>query len=73
MAAGRHTPREFPQRRRSWRESCGAIRAICLNFSFDMCAGAEASSGGRSYRPDYPRCPFRSVEEACRWVMAFVD
>jgi putative transposase len=25
------------------------------------------------YRPDYPRRPFRSVEEACRWVMAFVD
>ena len=25
------------------------------------------------YRPDYPRRPFRSVEEACSWVMAFVD
>ncbi|MCX5967500.1 MAG: integrase core domain-containing protein, partial [Cyanobacteria bacterium] len=25
------------------------------------------------YRPDYPRRPFRSVEEACSWVLAFVD
>ncbi len=25
------------------------------------------------YRPDYPRRPFRSVEEACWWVMAFVN
>ncbi|CAK6686559.1 integrase core domain-containing protein [Synechococcus sp. BA-124 BA4] len=25
------------------------------------------------YRPDYPRCPFPTVEEACAWVMAFVD
>jgi transposase InsO family protein len=25
------------------------------------------------YRPDYPRRPFQSVEEACLWVCAFVD
>ncbi|WP_254939572.1 integrase core domain-containing protein [Cyanobium sp. Morenito 9A2] len=25
------------------------------------------------YRPDYPRRPFRSQEEACRWACAFVD
>ncbi len=25
------------------------------------------------YRPDYPRRPFRSVEEACAWVAAFVS
>jgi transposase InsO family protein len=25
------------------------------------------------YRPDYPRRPFQSVEEACSWVAAFVD
>ena len=25
------------------------------------------------YRPDYPRRPFCSQEEACGWVMAFVD
>jgi transposase InsO family protein len=25
------------------------------------------------FRPDYPRRPFRSQEEACEWVMAFVD
>lgn len=25
------------------------------------------------YRPDYPRRPFPAVEEACDWVMAFVD
>jgi transposase InsO family protein len=25
------------------------------------------------YRPDYPRRPFQSVEEACAWVAAFVD
>jgi len=25
------------------------------------------------YRPDYPRRPFRSQEEACAWVVAFVD
>jgi len=24
------------------------------------------------YRPDYPRRPFQSVEEACSWVAAFV-
>ena len=24
------------------------------------------------YRPDYPRRPFRSEEEACRWACAFV-
>jgi transposase InsO family protein len=25
------------------------------------------------YRPEYPRRPFQSVEEACSWVAAFVD
>ena len=25
------------------------------------------------YRPDYPRRPFSGLEEACSWVMAFVD
>jgi len=25
------------------------------------------------YRPDYPRRPFASKEEACRWVASFVD
>ena len=25
------------------------------------------------YRPDYPRRPFQSVEEACVWVLSFVD
>ena len=25
------------------------------------------------YRPDYPRRPFASVEEACLWVASFVD
>ncbi len=25
------------------------------------------------YRPDYPRRPFRCQEEACAWVVAFVD
>jgi putative transposase len=25
------------------------------------------------YRPDYPRRPFRSQEEACRWACQFVD
>ena len=25
------------------------------------------------YRPDYPRRPFQSVEEACTWVVAFVQ
>ena len=25
------------------------------------------------YRPDYPRRPFRSMEEACSWACAFVD
>jgi transposase InsO family protein len=25
------------------------------------------------YRPDYPRRPFQSVEEACAWVAAFVE
>ena len=25
------------------------------------------------YRPDYPRRPFINVEEACAWVVAFVD
>jgi putative transposase len=25
------------------------------------------------YRPDYPRRPFQSVEEACGWVAAFVE
>ena len=25
------------------------------------------------YRPDYPRRPFQSVQEACGWVAAFVD
>jgi hypothetical protein len=25
------------------------------------------------YRPDYPRRPFQSLEEACLWVCAFVD
>jgi transposase InsO family protein len=25
------------------------------------------------YRPDYPRRPFASVQEACQWVAAFVD
>jgi hypothetical protein len=25
------------------------------------------------YRPDYPRRPFASVEEACLWVATFVD
>ena len=25
------------------------------------------------YRPDYPRRPFRSVEEACSWACAFMD
>ena len=25
------------------------------------------------YRPDYPRRPFRSKDEACAWVVAFVD
>ena len=25
------------------------------------------------YRPDYPRRPFQSVEEACAWVAGFVD
>ncbi len=25
------------------------------------------------YRPNYPRRPFRSVEEARLWVCAFVD
>jgi transposase InsO family protein len=25
------------------------------------------------YRPDYPRRPFNSVEEACSWACAFVD
>ena len=25
------------------------------------------------YRPDYPRRPFRSQEEACRWVAEFVS
>ena len=25
------------------------------------------------YRPDYPRRPYRSQQEACAWVVAFVD
>jgi hypothetical protein len=25
------------------------------------------------YRPDYPRRPFASLEEACQWVALFVD
>jgi hypothetical protein len=25
------------------------------------------------YRPDYPRRPFQSVEEACTWVATFVE
>ena len=37
---------------------------------------SSSRSGGASrtvkFRPDYPRQPFQSVEEACSWVAAFV-
>ena len=34
---------------------------------------SEALFRTAKYRPDYPRRPFASVQEACQWVAAFVD
>jgi hypothetical protein len=34
---------------------------------------SESLFRSAKYRPDYPRRPFASVQEACQWVAAFVD
>ena len=46
-------------------------RQPLLGIAVPHCVDAGPRSG--EYRPDYPRRPFQSVEQACAWVAAYVD
>jgi transposase InsO family protein len=54
-------------------EELGVLRSFSRPRVSNDNPYSEALFRTVKYRPDYPRRPFRSQEEACDWVVAFVD
>ena len=54
-------------------EELGVLRSFSRPRVSNDNPYSEALFRTAKYRPDYPRRPFASVEEACLWVASFVD
>ena len=54
-------------------EELGVLRSFSRPRVSNDNPYSEALFHTAKYRPDYPRRPFASVEEACLWVASFVD
>jgi transposase InsO family protein len=62
-----------PPRLESRLEELGVLRSFSRPRVSNDNPFSESLFRTVKYRPDYPRRPFQSVEEACLWVCAFVD
>jgi len=54
-------------------EELGVLRSFSRPKVSNDNPHSESLFRAVKYRPDYPKHPFQSVEEACAWVAAFVD
>ena len=54
-------------------EELGVLRSLSRPRVSNDNPYSESLFRTAKYRPDYPRRPFASVQEACQWVAAFVD
>ena len=54
-------------------EELGVLRSFSLPRVSNDNPYSESLFRTVKYRPDYPRKPFASTEQACQWVAAFVD
>ena len=54
-------------------EELGVLRAFSRPRVSNVNPYSESLFRKAKYRPDYPRRPFASAEEACVWVASFID
>ena len=54
-------------------EELGVLRSLSRQRVSNDNPSSESLFRTVKYRPDYPRKPFASKEQACQWVAAFVD
>jgi len=54
-------------------EEMGVLRSFSRPRASNDIPYSESLFRTVKYRPDYPRRPFSSKDEACEWVVAFVD
>jgi len=54
-------------------EELGVLRSLSWPRVSNHYPYSESLFRTVKYRPDYPRKPFASKEQACEWVAAFVD
>jgi len=57
----------------SWLEELGVLRSFSRPRVSNDNPYSESLYRTVKYRPDYPRKPFGSKDQACQWVAEFVD